>query len=36
MKLEGIEERYPIEPSPMRELVSCGVEMILDNTNEDR
>ena len=30
------EDRQPIEPSPCRELVSCGVEMILDNVKEDR
>jgi hypothetical protein len=30
IKLDGTVERYPIEPRPCRELVSCGVEIILD------
>jgi hypothetical protein len=32
------EDKYPIEPKPTKELVSCGVEMILDKfvTAEDK
>ena len=36
IKLEGTEERYPIEPKPTRELVSCGVESMLDRDREDK
>ena len=30
IKLDGTEERKPIDPKPTKELVSCGVEIILD------
>jgi hypothetical protein len=30
------DERYPMDPSPTKELVSCGVEMILDKDNDER
>jgi hypothetical protein len=30
------EDKYPMEPKPIKELVSCGVEIILDSDNEDR
>ena len=30
IKVEGTEERYLIVPKPTKELVSCGVEIILD------
>ena len=36
MNVEGTEERYPMEPNPTNELVSCGVEMILDRVSDDR
>jgi hypothetical protein len=30
MNVDGTDEKYPIEPRPCKELVSCGVEIILD------
>ena len=36
MKLDGTVERYPMDPKPTKELVSCGVEIILDKVREDR
>ena len=36
MKLDGTVEMYPRVPKPTNELVSCGVEIILDNERDDR
>ena len=36
IKLEGTVERYPIDPRPTKELVSCGVEIILDRDKDDK
>ena len=30
IKVEGTLDMYPIEPKPTKELVSCGVEIMLD------
>jgi hypothetical protein len=30
------EDKYPIDPSPCKELVSCAVEIILDKDKEDK
>ena len=30
MKVDGTVDRQPMEPSPCKELVSCGVEMIFE------
>jgi hypothetical protein len=30
IKLDGTVERKPIDPNPINELVSCGVEIMLD------
>jgi hypothetical protein len=34
--IELREDTYPMEPRPTNELVSCGVEIILDNAKEER
>jgi hypothetical protein len=34
--IELRDETYPIEPSPCNELMSCGVDIILDRDKEDR
>ena len=31
-----MDDRYPIVPKPCNEEVSCGVEIMLDNDNEDK
>ena len=36
MKLDGTVDRQPIDPKPTKELVSCGVERMLDNDKEDK
>ena len=36
MNVEGTVDKYPIDPSPCRELVSCGVERILDSVSDDK
>ena len=36
MKLDGTVERQPMEPSPCKELVNCGVEIMLDKDKEDK
>ena len=36
MNVEGTEEMQPNVPSPCSELVSCGVEIILDKDREDK
>ena len=30
------EDKYPIDPKPCNEEVSCGVDMILDKDNDDK
>ena len=36
IKDDGTLEMYPRVPRPIKELVSCGVEIILDNDREDK
>ena len=36
MKVDGTDDRYPSVPKPRKELVSCGVEIILDKERDDR
>ena len=30
------EDKYPIDPKPCNEEVSCGVDMILDKDKDDK
>ena len=36
MNVEGTVDKYPIDPSPCSELVSCGVERMLDSVSDDK
>ena len=36
IKLEGTLDKQPIEPNPTKELVSCGVEMMLESRKDDK
>ena len=36
INVDGTDDKQPIEPRPTKELVSCGVEIILDKDREDK
>jgi hypothetical protein len=36
IKVDGTEDRKPMEPKPIKELVSCGVESMLDRDKDDK